>query len=183
AGVNVPGFTGYEIGAKLPTLPEILNGTPPANSPAIQVLTRPGAEYAYSGGGYEVVEALITDATGKSFADVARERIFKPARMTSSIFGQPPPSSFAGRLATGHTSDGKQVPGGWHVMPELAAAGLWSTAEDLARLLVELSAGYHGRPGALLERSTIAEMLTAQGSGPYGLGAAVGGTGQKIVFM
>src|SRR5262249_17050811 len=79
---NVPGFTGYALNAKVPSLLQILNGAPPANSPPVQV--PPGAQYAYSGGGYEVVEALIADATGKSFAEVANERVFEPLRMSQA---------------------------------------------------------------------------------------------------
>jgi len=38
AGIDVPGFAGYALNAKLPSLLEILNGTPPANSPPVRVL-------------------------------------------------------------------------------------------------------------------------------------------------
>ena len=183
AGVNVPGFGGYAIGDSLPTLAQILNGTPPANSPRVQVVTPPGERYAYSGGGYEIVEALIADATGKPLADVAEERVFEPLGMTDSIFAARLPPALASRVATGHISDGKELPGGWRLMPELAAAGLWSTTDDLARLLVAVSAGYAGRPGALLGRAIVTEMLTPQGGGPYGLGAAVAGTGADVVLM
>jgi CubicO group peptidase (beta-lactamase class C family) len=68
-------------------------------------------------------------------------------------------------------------------MPELAAAGLWSTPQDLARLLVSIADGYHGRPGAILAKATVDELLTPQGGGPYGLGAAVAGHGQALVLM
>jgi CubicO group peptidase (beta-lactamase class C family) len=146
-------------------------------------LEPPGAKYAYSGGSYEVVEALIADATSKSSAEVAKERVFGPLRMSNSAFSKMPPRTLAARVARGHTSDGKLLPGGWRVMPELAAAGVWSTSEDLARVLLSIIAGYNGRPGAILARTTIDEMITPQGSGPYGLGAAISGSARDIVLM
>jgi CubicO group peptidase (beta-lactamase class C family) len=180
AGASVPGFMGYDRGAPLPSLSEILNGTPPANSQPVTIISTPGEVYAYSGGGYEVVEALIEDATTKSFAEVAKESVFSPLGMASSSFTEPLPAS---RVATGHMGDGTELPGGWRVMPELAAAGLWSTPQDLARLLVSIVDGYHGRAGAILSKVMVDEMLTPQGDGPYGLGAAISGQGQDVVLM
>ena len=60
-GIGVPGFIGYEFGVPLPTLTQILNGAPPANSPPVTVIAVPGSAYHYSGGGYEIMEALIVD--------------------------------------------------------------------------------------------------------------------------
>jgi CubicO group peptidase (beta-lactamase class C family) len=50
AGVSVPGYLGYAPGTPLPTLPEILNGSPPANSQPVTVTAFPGTAFAYSGG-------------------------------------------------------------------------------------------------------------------------------------
>ena len=69
AGIGVPGYLGYEPGQKLPTLQQILDGTPPANSPPVRVEAIPGSRYAYSGGGYEIVHALIEATTKMKFQD------------------------------------------------------------------------------------------------------------------
>jgi CubicO group peptidase (beta-lactamase class C family) len=47
-GIGVPGFIGYEPGAPLPTLTQILDGAPPANSPPVTVIAVPGSAYHYS---------------------------------------------------------------------------------------------------------------------------------------
>jgi CubicO group peptidase (beta-lactamase class C family) len=58
-------------------------------------------------------------------------------------------------------------------MPELAAGGLWSTATDLARLLIEVGRAYRNEQSQLISRSTALGMLTRQAIGSYGLGGAV----------
>ncbi len=45
AGMSVHGFEGYERGKTLPTLEQVLDGKPPANSPPIRVVLTPGTEY------------------------------------------------------------------------------------------------------------------------------------------
>ena len=65
AGFNLPSFRGYQRGAALPTLTQILTGTAPANTPAARVEVAPGTEWRYSGAGMEVVRQLIEDATGR----------------------------------------------------------------------------------------------------------------------
>ncbi len=44
-GIGVPGFLGYEPGAPIPTLTQILDGVPPANSPPVTVIAVPGSAY------------------------------------------------------------------------------------------------------------------------------------------
>jgi CubicO group peptidase (beta-lactamase class C family) len=183
AGINVPGYPGYEPDAPLPDLAQILAGKPPALSPPVRVVARPGSRYAYSGGSYEVVQALIEAKTGLAFNEALRDLVFRPAHMQASTFTQPLPPSLGSEAAVGHYADGRALPGGWRIMPELAAGGLWSTPGDLANLLIEVARAYRGSDGALLQRATAAKMLTRQNGGPYGLGGAIGGRGRSLVLM
>ena len=182
-GIGVPGFLGYEAGVPIPTLTQILDGTSPANSPQVTVIAVPGSGYRYSGGGYEIAEALTQDATGKHFPQLMLDLVLGPMRMTDSSLDQPPSAAFAGRAVSGHLSDGRELPGRWHVFPEHAAAGLWSTTTDLAKLPVQLADVWQGLSSIFLRRQTLEEMLTPQNGGPYGLGAAIAGDGASLVLM
>jgi CubicO group peptidase (beta-lactamase class C family) len=183
AGIGVPGYPGYVPGAPLPNLTQILDGVSPANSPPVRVEGVPGSRYAYSGGGYEIVQAIIQDATHQAFEAAMQRLVLRPAGMADSEFAQPLPVSLAARAATGHRDDGSELPGGWRVVPELAAGGLWSTPTDLARLLIAIAGSYRGERKALLTVAMARVMLTRQNGGPYGLGGAVSGSGRDLVLM
>lgn len=174
AGIGVPGFLGYAVDAPLPNLTQILYGAPPANSPPVTVTAEPGSAYAYSGGSYEIAEALMVDTAKTPFPDLMDALVLKPAGMSHSSFAQPLPQDIEGQAVRGHFADGKEVRGGWHVFPEHAAAGLWSTPTDLANLLLLIGRTWRGESSLFLLPETVRAMLTAQNGGPYGLGAAVG---------
>ena len=182
-GIGVPGYLGYDPGAPRPGLVQILNGVPPANSPSVRVEGIPGQAYAYSGGGYEIIQALIEDRTGWSFAAAMQDLVLGPFGMVDSDFDQPPPHARPGRIATGHFANGTELPGAWRVMPELAAGGLWSTPTDLAKLLIVVARAYRGDDTRLLNQATARAMLSPQNGGPYGLGAALAGSGRDLVVM
>ncbi len=182
AGLTVSGFPGYTVDAPRPTLLEILEGKPPANTPAIQVDLAPGTQFRYSGGGYTVLQQLIEDQLEQPFARVLDELVFDPLEMKESAFEQPP-SGDLDNYASGHLANGTPVAGRWHVYPELAAAGLWTTPTDLARFAIEL-----GRAGAdqmprLLETETAQEMFRPQVSANIGLGVFLRGQGQAARFL
>ena len=90
AGFNLPSFRGYEGGATLPSLVEILTGTGPANTAAGRVEVPPGTEWRYSGIGTEVVRLLIQDAAGRDYSAVAGEAVVAPAAMCWTTFSQRP---------------------------------------------------------------------------------------------
>lgn len=171
AGLTVHGFPGYAEGEPIPSLLQILDGIRPANSPPIRVEAVPGSRWSYSGGGYEIVQLLIEDVTGRPFREVARELVLDPLGMTRSTFEQPLPGGRSADAATGHRPDGRPIQGKWHTYPELAAAGLWTTPSDLARVVLEIQS-----PGRVLKPATVKEMLTGV-IGPYGLGLGLGDTG------
>ena len=185
------GFPGYAQGDPLPTLPQILDGLPPAvTAPkAVRLNARPGERFRYSGGGYCVVQLLIEEATGQPFARHIREVILDPLAMEHSTFEQPLPQRLAPSAASGHRSGlgrivrGEKIKGGSHVYPELAAAGLWTTPTDLARFAIAIQRAHAGAPKAILSRATAEEMLTPQGKvGGWGLGLDLGGRGEAAQF-
>jgi CubicO group peptidase (beta-lactamase class C family) len=182
-GIGVPGFVGYELGAPLPNLTQILYGVPPANSPPVTVIADPGSAYHYSGGGYEIAEALMIDAGKTPFPELMAELVLKPTGMGRSTFVQPLPADLTGDAAGGHYADGKNLEGGYRVCPEHAAAGLWSTPTDLATLLLTIGRSWRGESSLFLKPETTREMMTRQNGGPYGLGAAIAEADGALVLM
>jgi CubicO group peptidase (beta-lactamase class C family) len=89
AGLTVHGFPGYEVGAPIPTLPEILNGEPPANTAPVRVDTIPGTKSIYSGGGITIEQLLVMDVTGEPFAKFMHDAVLDKIGMTDSTYEQP----------------------------------------------------------------------------------------------
>jgi CubicO group peptidase (beta-lactamase class C family) len=182
AGLTVHGFAGYRVGAPLPSLVQLLDGRPPANSPPVRVDTTPGARERYSGGGTEVMRLLMEDVTGTPFAALMDTLVLRPAGMAHSTFAQPLPARLAGRAASAHGGDGRPVPGRSHVYPELAAAGLWTTAPDLARFLLAVGRAYRGEPGGFPDPASAREMLTRAPGAAGGVGFRLAGAGPTLRY-
>lgn len=136
AGVTVHGFPGYAAGTPVPTLIQVLDGAPPANTAPIRVDLDPGAQYRYSGGGYTIAQQAMIDVTGQPFPGILAETVLRPIGMTSSTYEQPLPEARVADAATGYRADGAPVPGKRNVYPEMAAAGLWTAPTDLARFAI-----------------------------------------------
>jgi CubicO group peptidase (beta-lactamase class C family) len=159
AGVTVHGFAGYESDEPLPTLVQILNGEAPANSAPIRVDMLPGKQPRYSGGGYEIIQQAMMDVTGMPFAKLMHDSVLQPLGMRHSTYEQPAPATILARAATPHREDGSAIKGGPHVYPEQAAAGLWTTPSDLARMLIGVQRSLTGAPGSILPPGTAHAML------------------------
>lgn len=169
AGTTVHGFPGYAVGEPLPTLPQILDGVKPANTPPVRVDLVPGSEARYSGGGLTVVQLMMTDRLKKPFPQLMSEAVLVPLGMKHSTFEQPLPPALAPLAAAGTNASGKSVEGRWHVYPEMAAAGLWTTPSDLARFAIEVSKMRAGMSKRVLSPGMAKQMLTKQSDG-FGLG-------------
>lgn len=181
AGMTVSGFLGYGADASLPTLLQILDGTPPANSKPIRVDIVPGTKYRYSGGGYEVVQQLLTDVTGKPFADLLDQLVLKRLGMDHSSFREPLPPALAANAAAGHLPNGDEMKGGHFLYPESAAAGLWTTPTDLAKFVIEIQRSVQGKSNQVLTREMTQQMLTPQIENST-LGLSVDGTERSRRF-
>ncbi|HEX2121902.1 MAG TPA: serine hydrolase [Thermoanaerobaculia bacterium] len=172
AGLTVHGFPGYAPAGAVPTAVQILDGIAPANTKAVRVDVAPGSQWRYSGGGYVVLQTLLSDATGKPFPQLMRERVFGPAAMRTSTVEQPLPPALRELAATAYRGDGKAIEGKHHLYPEMAAAGLWTTPSELAQWVLALD--------DLLAPATLKEMFTTQEKGSFGLGVALRGRGDDL---
>ncbi len=160
AGLTTSGFPGYRRTDDLPSTVQILRGMHPANTRDVRVDTVPGAQFRYSGGGTLAMQLLLEDVTGTPFPELMRELVLDPLGMADSDYAQPPPEAVHDRLAAGHDTAGAAVEGGWHVYPEMATAGLWTTPSDLCRYALAVQAAYSG--SGLISQPLAREMLTPQ---------------------
>ena len=181
AGLTVHGFPGYAVDEARPTVVQVLDGTPPTNTPAVRVDTIPGAIWRYSGGGYTVLQQMIVDVTGESFPEFMRHTVLEPVGMTSSSYEQPLPAARAALTAGGQYANLRPVKGRWHIYPEMAAAGLWTTPTDLARFAIEVQQAYAGKSSKVISPTMAHQMLT-EVKGGDGLGVFLQGTGNGLMF-
>jgi CubicO group peptidase (beta-lactamase class C family) len=181
AGTTVSGFEGYEAGSTLPSLVQILDGKSPANNAPIRVDTTPGKLWRYSGGGYEVVEQVLTDVANTPFSQLMRDLVLQPLRMQHSAFERPLSSEKSDKAVTPYLADGRPVPGGSHVYPELGAAGLWTTPSDLARFAIGVQNSLKGAESSILSRASATMMLTPV-IGRQAIGFSVGGSDAHPYF-
>jgi len=175
-GTSTSGFSGYVPGQPIPTLVQILDGRPPTNSPPVRMIAVPGERYVYSGGGYEIIQLLMEEEEKRPFAPMMKALVLDPLHMRRSSFAAP----LDANAAPGHDATGKLLDGNWRIYPELAAAGLWTTPSDLARILIALHNGYRGRGPALLKTATVRMLIQPRAPGPYGLGFETSGTGKTF---
>lgn len=176
------GFPGYDPSAPRPTLTQILNGEQPSNVGPVKFARPPYAGFQYSGGGLTLAQLVVQDVIGRPFADFMRETVLAPAGMMSSSYEQPITQTLAARAAKAHNGGGRRMGASWHVYPEQAAAGLWTTPSDLARFAMELQKGIRGPKGAVLSQASAHEMIAPTGAGGYGIGVAVEMRGQGWYF-
>lgn len=160
AGLTVHGFRGYDYGAPLPTVLQVLDGVPPANSDPVRSMFEPGLRSEYSGGGTTISQVIVMDITHRQYAEYMKKEVLQPLGMTASSFSQPPVDIQPALLATAYRGDGKPIPGNYHVYPEVAAAGLWSNPTDLAKYVIETQLAAAGRSAKVLNQATTNLRLT-----------------------
>jgi CubicO group peptidase (beta-lactamase class C family) len=166
------GFPGYQPSAKRPSLVQILNGEKPSNVGPVLWERPPFTAFKYSGGGSVVVQLLLTDTLAKPFHEILDELVLEPVGMTNSTYEQPLPPQRDANAARAHNGRGREMDAKWHVYPEQAPAGLWTTPTDLAKLAIELQKALRGE-SKLLSRASAQEMVTPVGTGPYAVGFAI----------
>jgi len=159
AGLSVHGFGGYTPGDSIPTLSQILNGIRPANSKPVRSLFEPSKRLQYSGGGTTISQLILMDITRMRYEDYMKKEVLQPLGMSNSFYTQPPPAGTK-NLATAYNG-GIAVTGKYHIYPEQAAAGLWTTPTDLAKYIIETQLASEGKSAKVLSQSMMQKRLTS----------------------
>jgi Beta-lactamase len=90
--------------------------------------------------------------TGKPFPQFMEEAVLTPAGMKESTFEQPLATERAKLVAAGHYANHTLVKEKWHIYPEMAAAGLWTTPADLVRFAAALQDALAGKSTKMLSK-------------------------------
>jgi CubicO group peptidase (beta-lactamase class C family) len=104
----------------------------------------PGTEWSYSSSGFELAKEIVARASGKTFAEFTRQRIFEPLGMTSSAY-VPDILQAGSAAAHGYQKDGA----GWRSYMRLGnnrgGGAIASTVGDLLTWQHALATGKLGR--------------------------------------
>jgi CubicO group peptidase (beta-lactamase class C family) len=159
------GYLGVKPGERLLTLEESLSGEGLFNDP-VRLNAMPGEQAAYSGGGYTLLQLLIEEVTGQTFADYMEAQILKPLGMTSSTFRQTVADP---ALSKSYGYFGQELPE--YRFTEQAAAGLRTTVTDMMSLILQ---SLSGSVGAAAGNGIIGEQLLKEMQTPVLSGNGLG---------
>ncbi|MEO0338875.1 MAG: serine hydrolase domain-containing protein, partial [Bacteroidota bacterium] len=97
-----------------------------------------------------ILQQLLEDVYNQKFQDIIQTQIMIPAEMNNSSIAVLLDEKAAQRAALGFDQENNVIPGGWKIYPESASAGLWTTAEDFAKMIQQLLMAYQGGKDQLL---------------------------------
>jgi len=180
-GLTIHGFPGYAADEPVPSVVQVLDGAPPANTKPVRNEAEPGLKWNYSGGGYTIMQLAMTDVTGRAFPALLHDTVLAPIGMTHSTYQQPLPANLQANAAAPFDSEGHLIKGGAHTYPEMAAAGLWTTPSDLVRYAMEVRQSLSGKANHVLSKAMTEQML-APGLGHWGLGLEILGQPENPTF-
>ena len=173
AGLSLHGYPGFDPDSgPLPSLESNLSGAT-NGAGDVHLAFRPGTRWEYSGGGFTILQLLVEERSGTTFVDYMRRAVLEPLGMHSSSYDWLP--ELRPRTAVAYDRAGRRLPN--YRFTELAAAGLYTTAEDLGRFVAAGMSGPHGEPPGrgILRPETIDVMYSpaphSDGrNGAYGFG-------------
>ena len=148
------GYAGFEPGTPVQTIEASLTQAAdpmPGADGRTRVGREPGTAWAYSGGGYALLELLIEEISGEPFADYMKREVLDPLGMPRATFDLA--EAQAAGLAPCFDAEG--APCAYRRFAAPAAASLHASAADLTRFL---QAQMEGASDPALPPELIAEM-------------------------
>ncbi len=154
AGLSMSAVTDFVPGKPMPVITEELS--------KLKFINKPGTQFKYSGGGYMILQLLIEDVTGESFASYMKKNVLDPLGMQHSSFVQP--TKETKNIATPYDETLQPTP--YYSYVGVSAAGLYTSLDDLTKFV---EASMEIQPNAVLKRSAI-ELMKTKVTNSYGLG-------------
>jgi CubicO group peptidase (beta-lactamase class C family) len=120
-GTNDFHYSGYRYGYyntppgpidPIPTMHQELTGLPLSNTPAIEVVRKPGATWVYSPAGYTVLQAILMNIYGKPFPEIMADLVLQPLHLRESTFDQPTASALTPEIAVPYVTGGQALADG-----------------------------------------------------------------------
>jgi len=93
------------------------------------LVTAPGERYQYANFGYGLLDYVITQVSGKPYANFMREEVFLPLGMTHTSIDVGP--GLEAHQAIRYTPEGKRIP--FYTFDHPGASAVYSSAHDLVR--------------------------------------------------
>jgi len=184
AGLTVHGFTDYGPRRVLPTLVQVLNGRNQLDG-AVRLAWQPGTHFEYSGGGFAVLQMVIEDVTGESFAAFMQREVTDPLGLSSLRWTWTPELVSQAPTPYGFS----QEPLEYRQLASHAVGSEVSTVPDFARFVAAAVAGPAGEPvgRGVLPPEMVQQMISAQpatnGTAGFGYGLGSGGGGRLLMHF
>ena len=160
SGLSQGGFPGYSCddSSAVPNLQSVLSGSAGANTLHVHLSGLPGHRFSYSGGGITVLQLIMEEVSGKLLPELVHDIVLEPLGMHRSFYRTPnKEDNYAPAYWTGYTPCNPA----FHILPEQAAAGLWTTPADLLKVVRALQQSLASRDDSgFLPQSLAREMLT-----------------------
>jgi CubicO group peptidase (beta-lactamase class C family) len=125
--------TQYSPGSEMPALRDFL-------AHEARLVREPGSGYLYSNVGFNLLELVVEEVTGRDFATYMADEVLLPLGMIGSSFAWN--ETLEPSMATGYDLRGVPVP--TYVYPARASGGLFTTVDDIARFVAA------GMPGSYI---------------------------------
>lgn len=139
------GYSGFQEGVEAQSIEQSLTKASDADegiSGEVKVGAEPGAGFKYSGGGYTLLQLIVEEVSGQSFASYMKDNILNPLNMTNSSYEWDENAGL--NLAGFYNSNSTEAP--HYRYTSLAATSLYTTLADLETFFKVFLEGNNNEP-------------------------------------
>lgn len=174
AGLNQGEFDGFLPDQPMQSLVEFMTSPGDGGQVGVTLIHEPGTAFSYSNNGFALLQHLVEEVTGESFATYADRTVLRPLGLRTATFD----SAVATTRDLTAFYDARGAPSVHRRYAAVAAASLYASVADMERFVLAHFPGHDGElPGrGVLERGTLQhmhEVHSPPGREYWGLGVAI----------